>query len=113
MNRNDRLPFTIRRAGAGDEGTIVALLRELAAYEKLEANFHLSAAQAGRDLLGPRAAAHCDLIFRDDEAVGVAVWFWIYASFRARRGLFVEDLYVRPGQRGRGLGRALLAHLAR
>ena len=112
MNRNDRLPFTIRSAGAGDEGAIVALLRELADYEKLEGNFQLSEAKVARDMLGPQAAAHCGLLLRDGEAVGLAVWYPVYRSFPALRGLYVEDLYVRPEFRGHGGGRMLLAHMA-
>jgi GNAT superfamily N-acetyltransferase len=57
-------------------------------------------------------ACHCELAFMGDAACGVITWFWTYKSFRARRGLFVEDLYVRPDSRRHGLGRLLLAHLA-
>ena len=109
MNRDDS--FAIRRARAGDEGDIVALLRELAAFEKLQVEFHLDERAVARDLFG--GAAHCEMLLRGSEAVGVAVWFWSYRSFRAARGVYVEDLYVRPEFRGQGGGRLLLAHLAR
>jgi GNAT superfamily N-acetyltransferase len=63
-----------------------------------------------RDMMG--VACDCDLAFAGGEACGLVTWYWTYKSFGARRGLFVEDLYVRPGSRGRGLGKSLLAHLA-
>jgi GNAT superfamily N-acetyltransferase len=102
--------FTIRSAVAADAPLIVALLRELADYEKQTDRFCLDEAAVIRDMLG--AACRCDLAFAGQQPVGIATWFWIYKSFGACRGLFVEDLYVRTDFRGRGLGRALLAHLA-
>jgi GNAT superfamily N-acetyltransferase len=102
--------FVIRAAAPSDAAAIVLLLRELAAYEKLLDHFTLTEAEAARDMVG--GAYHCDLVFRDGEPVGIATWYWAYKSFRARRGLFVEDLFVRPTSRGRGVGKALLVHLA-
>ena len=102
--------FSIREASGADAAAIVSLLAELAAYEKLLDSFTLSEEMVRRDMLGE--ACRCDLAFADGAACGIATWFWTYKSFRARRGLFVEDLYVRPDFRGHGLGKALLAHLA-
>jgi GNAT superfamily N-acetyltransferase len=103
----------IRRAVDSDAATIVSLLRELAVFEKLDGIFRLTESEVRRDMLGADPAARCELAFADDKAVGIAVWYWLYGSFRAWRGLYVEDLYVRPDCRGQGVGRALLAHLAR
>jgi GNAT superfamily N-acetyltransferase len=105
--------FEIKRAQAGDEETIFALLRELAEYEKLEAIFKVTPAAIARDYFGAAPAIHCDLLIADGAAVGLATWYGIYTSFAARRGLYLEDLFVRPTMRGRGYGKALLAHLAK
>jgi GNAT superfamily N-acetyltransferase len=100
--------FTIRKAEEVDAPQILALIGALAAYEKI--TIRLTEEAVRRDMLG--AACHCDLVFQGTEAVGIATWYWTYKTFGARRGLFVEDLYVNEAWRGHGLGRALLAHLA-
>jgi GNAT superfamily N-acetyltransferase len=88
----------------------MTLLRELAAYEKLLDRFHLTEAVVTRDMLGEFCRS--DLAWVGNGACGIVTWYWTYKSFAARRGLFVEDLYVRPDYRGHGYGRALLTHLA-
>jgi GNAT superfamily N-acetyltransferase len=101
---------TIRAATGADAPHMVRLLRELADYEKLLHRFHLTEEAAARDMTG--AACHTDLAFTGAEAVGIATWGWVYKSFAARRGIFLEDLYVKPAFRGRGIGRRMLLALA-
>ena len=101
--------FVIRAATQADAPVILALLQELAIYEKAPF-FHLSESAVRRDMFG--SACHCDLAFQDGKAAGIVTWFWTYKSFRAARYLFVEDVYVKPDFRGQGLGRKLLVYLA-
>jgi GNAT superfamily N-acetyltransferase len=60
-----------------------------------------------------RPVAHCLLAFENDTPAGFAVYFFNYSTFLARPGLYLEDLFVQPASRGRGIGKALLLHLAR
>ena len=103
--------FEIRSARRQDCGVILALLRELAVYEKLEGRFAATQATIARDFFESPVAG-CDLGFAGDEPVAIATFYWTYGSFTAARGLFVEDLFVRPPWRGQGHGKAMLRHLA-
>jgi GNAT superfamily N-acetyltransferase len=103
------MTITIRAATPADAPVIWRLLKTMAEHVKAPL-FTLTEADVRRDMFG--AACRCELALRDGEPVAIATWFWIYMSFRARRGLYVEDLFVRPEARGAGLGKALLAHLA-
>ena len=104
--------FAIRPAVPADAAVIMALLRELADYEKLLDEFHPSEALIIRDMTGPDPVCRCDIAWKGAEPAGIVVWYWIYRSFRARRGLYLEDLFVRQSFRGQGLGQGLLRHLA-
>lgn len=103
----------IRKIGAGDEDTVLMLLYELAEYEKLTDKFHITREVLARDYLGPSPAIHCDLAHLGAEPAGVMTWYPVYSSFAVSRGIFLEDLFVRQIHRGKGVGKALLAHLAR
>jgi GNAT superfamily N-acetyltransferase len=105
--------LTIRRAVRGDEEMVHALLFELAEYEKLTHAFQLTKEVIARDFFGSVPAAFCDLAYANGKPVGLATWYLVYATFAAARGIYLEDLYVRPEFRGAGYGKALLAHLAK
>ena len=107
------MTYAIRSARAGDEDVIVALLHDLAEYEKLLDKFHVTRDVVARDYLSAQPLCQCELAFDGDEAAGIATWRWTYASFAAARSIYLEDLFVRPAFRGRGYGKALLAHLAK
>lgn len=104
----------IRTAVRDDVPTILRFIRELAAYERAEHEVHATEDDLARDLFGPHPAAQV-LIAEDDAGrpVGFALWFTSYSTWLGRAGIYLEDLYVTPGARGSGHGRALLGALAR
>jgi GNAT superfamily N-acetyltransferase len=104
---------SIRPARQGDEDAILSLLRALADYEKLLDKFHVTSSAIVRDYLSAEPRIQCDLAFEGDQPVGIATWYWTYSSFMAERGIYLEDLFVPPQFRGKGHGKALLAHLAK
>lgn len=104
--------FSIRRARAGDEGTIYNLLRDFAEYEFRLDEYHLTADIVRRDMLGASPKLSVALAFVDDEPAGIANWYWTYSSFAARQGLFIEDIYVQPKFRKHGIGRAFFSFLS-
>lgn len=104
---------SIRIADAADAALILSFIRDLADYEKLS---HLVTATEGglrEALFGAHPGAEVVLAFEGDEAVGFAVYFHNFSTFLGVRGLWLEDLFVRPAYRGRGHGKALLLHVAR
>ena len=105
-------PATLRPAAASDVPVILAFIRELAAYERLEHLVTATEADLAHHLFGPRPAAEVVLAEVDDRPVGFALFFSNFSTFLGRPGLFLEDLYVQPSFRSQGVGRALLAHLA-
>ncbi|MPY49758.1 GNAT family N-acetyltransferase [Streptomyces acidicola] len=105
----------IRTATPADIPVIHAMVRELAAYEKALDEARASEAQLAEALFGERTAAFAH-IAEDDatgEPVGFALWFLNFSTWRGVHGIHLEDLYVRPGARGGGHGKALLTELAR
>jgi GNAT superfamily N-acetyltransferase len=105
--------MNIRPARPGDESVILDLLRELAEYENLLGIFAVSEEVVARDYLSADPACFCELAYVGDEPAGIATWYRNYSSFAALRGIYIEDLFVRPVWRGRGIGKGLLVHLAK
>jgi GNAT superfamily N-acetyltransferase len=103
---------TIREALPADAGTIVRLIRELAAYENLVDLVRNTETDVLRDGFGERRCFECLLAEADGEAVGLAIHRPSYSTFDGRRGLYVEDLFVVEKARGLGIGRLLMARLA-
>jgi GNAT superfamily N-acetyltransferase len=104
---------TIRHATAADAATIVRLIRALAEYEKLLDHVRIEEADVLRDGFGPRPRFECLLAEIAGEAVGFALYLDDYSTFEGRAGIFVEDFFVTEAARRRGVGRMLLARLAR
>jgi GNAT superfamily N-acetyltransferase len=110
------MPSLIRPAGPADVATILELIRALADYEKMSDQVVATEAMLQRALFpgdGSAPAAHCVLAEAGGVAAGFALYFFNFSTFLARPGLYLEDLFVRPEFRGRGLGKALLLHLAK
>ena len=106
------MSLVIRPASPGDVLQILGFIRELAAYEKLEHQVVATEALIAEHLFGPQPAAEVVIAELDTVPVGFALFFRNFSTFLGRPGLFLEDLYVQPQARGRGVGRALLVHLA-
>jgi GNAT superfamily N-acetyltransferase len=102
----------IRTATAADVPTILAFIRDLAEYERLAHEVVADEARLRATLFGPRTAAEV-LIAEDPDPVGFALFFTSYSTFLAKPGLYLEDLFVRPAARGRGIGAALMAACAK
>ena len=106
---------TLRAARATDVPVILSLIRSLAEYEKLAREVTATEARLQQALFPTdhsAPVAHCILAEVEGAAVGFALYFFNFSTFLARPGLYLEDLFVKTGFRGRGLGRALLLHLA-
>jgi GNAT superfamily N-acetyltransferase len=89
------------------------LVRELAIYEKLEQHARATASDFRRYLFGSHPAAEAAIAEVAGKPVGYAIWFSTFSSFRGQAGLYLEDIFVKPEFRGRGIGKALLAMVAR
>jgi GNAT superfamily N-acetyltransferase len=109
------MPLQIRPATAADVPLILEFIHGLADYEKLSAEVEATEEKLHATLF-PRQgtpAAECILAFFDGTPAGFAVYFTIFSTFLAKPSLYLEDLFVKPEFRGRGIGKALLLHLAR
>lgn len=106
-------PFSIRPATAADVPLILAFIRELAEYERLSHEATANEELLKDSLFGPKPAAEVILGYVGTEPVSFAIFFHNYSTFMGRHGLYLEDLYVKPEFRRRGLGRIMLSHLAR
>lgn len=105
--------FTIRPATESDVPVILELIRALATYERAPDEVIATEQSLNEVLFGKKPAAEVLLAFENDRAVGFAVFFHNFSTWLGRPGLYLEDLFVRPEDRGKGYGRALLIRLAK
>jgi GNAT superfamily N-acetyltransferase len=104
--------MTVRPIRPDDVPAVVALVRELADYERALHEARLTAEQLTGVLFGDSPALFCHVAEEDGEVVGMALWFLNFSTWRGTHGIYLEDLYVQPQHRGHGLGRELLGTLA-
>jgi GNAT superfamily N-acetyltransferase len=104
---------SVRAAAEHEVTLILAFIRELAEFESLQHEVVATQEQLRQALFGPRPVAEVVFGCVDDEPVGFALYFHSFSTFLGRPGIYLEDLFVRPAERGRGVGRCLLRALAR
>lgn len=104
--------YRIAPARPEDVAIMIALIRELAEFERLLHEVRITPEDLHAHLFGPRPYCEAAVVWVGDEAAGFALWFHNYSTFMGRPGLYLEDLYVRPVFRGQGCGEGLLKHLA-
>ena len=107
------MSIQIRAARPGDEAAIVTMIHDLAAFERAPEQCTVTEAQITAALFGPDPAARCHIAEEDGQAAAMALWFRTFSTWDGVAGIHLEDLYVRPQFRRRGLARALLATLAK
>ena len=103
----------VRLATTDDLPVIAELIRDLAEFEKLEHEVKMTDELLAKGLFGERPYAETVLAEEDGIPIGFALFFHSFSTFLARPGIYLEDLFVVPEHRGRGVGRTLLSHLAR
>jgi len=112
MNMSDS-SFEIRTANLADVPTILQLIRDLATYERAPDDVTATEEQLRDVLFREKPAAEVLLAFAGEAPVGFAVFFHNFSTWLGRPGLYLEDLFVKPEERGKGYGRALLVHLGK
>lgn len=107
------MSLTIRPAVRTDAAQILAFITELAEYERARHEVIATLADIEHSLFDEGSTVHSLICEREGQAVGFAVYFYSYSTWLGRNGIYLEDLYITPEQRGGGAGRDLLRHIAR
>jgi GNAT superfamily N-acetyltransferase len=102
----------IRPATAADTEEILALIYELALYEKAPDEAKATPELIRESFFNEQPKVFCDLVEVDGEIAGCAIWFLNYSTWQGKHGIYLEDLFIRPQFRGKGYGKAMLQHLA-
>lgn len=106
------MSLTIRRAVRSDAAQILTFITELADYERARHEVVASVADIEHSLFDEGSTVHSLICERNGVSIGFAVYFYSYSTWLGRNGIYLEDLYVTPQQRGDGAGRTLLRHIA-
>lgn len=106
------MTITYAPAQKGDEALILQFIKELAEYEKLSHQVTASETMIAETLFGPAPKAFCYLAKDGAEPVGFALCFYNYSTFQGRPGIYIEDLFVRPAYRGKGIGKGFFKIIA-
>jgi GNAT superfamily N-acetyltransferase len=113
MNPQKNNTITIKKARKRDVPLILSLIKELAEFEKLSHEVVATEKEMYKNLFGPKKFAEVLLGYCDKEPVGMALFFHNYSTFEGKPGIYLEDLYVKPEFRGKGIGKSLLLNLIR
>ena len=107
------MSLSIRAARPDDAPLVFALVRELADYEKQSAQVDATQEMIAAALFCEQPRLYCDIAEWGGEAAGFSTWFLNFSTFSGRHGIYVEDIFVKPACRKRGIGKALMQRLAR
>jgi GNAT superfamily N-acetyltransferase len=107
------MSLSIRPAAASDAALVFAFVRELAEYERLAHEVDASEGDIAKALFGEHPRVFAEIAEWEGKPAGFALWFYNFSTFRGRHGIYLEDLFVRPEFRSKGIGKVLLRHLAR
>jgi GNAT superfamily N-acetyltransferase len=105
--------LAIRDARPDDAALILEFIANLAEYERLAHEAVATQDDIRRELFGPSPKVFCQIAEWDGQPAGFALWFYTFSTFVGRHGVWLEDLFVRPAFRGKGVGKGLLVDLAR
>lgn len=107
------MSLVIRPARPNEAGLVLGFIKALAEYERLADHVLATEAEIAEAIFGQNPRVFCDIAEWDGEPAGFSVWFYTYSTFSGRHGIWLEDLFVHPHRRGRGIGKALIAALAK
>lgn len=105
--------LVLREAVRADAALVMQFIRDLAVYEKLAHEVVTNDDEIASALFGTNPRVFCDIAEWNGAPAGFALWFYSFSTFRGRHGIYLEDLFVKPEFRGHGIGKALLANLAK